>query len=84
MDLGKINSLTWMLCLWRGHSICLFLAGNLLTAESFSKVRNYKVVGFIDLGVILLAAMHISLVWLGFLRPGVSLVWACLFGGLTS
>lgn len=49
-------------------------------AESFSKVRNYKVVGSIDLGVILLAAMHLGLVWFGFLRPGVSLVWACLFG----
>lgn len=32
------------------------------------------------LGVILLAAMHLGLVWFGFLRPGVSLVWACLFG----
>lgn len=35
-------------------------------AESFSKVRNYKVVGFIDLGVILLAATHIGLIWFCF------------------
>lgn len=136
LDLGKINILTWM-ALERLFYMPLPGRPSINYAESFSKVRNYKVVGCIDflftfptclpwgvllailwgcvdiyirnmytftcdgahsytskyvwvscvcggprktLGVILLAAMHLGLVWFGFLRPGVSLVWACLFG----